>query len=346
MKRFVFIFSEGDDASVILRAFAEKRYGESFDVVAFDNATSTNAAEFVKANRYTFGAVHTLVKRSEVELSANEAERQAMEFAKRHFDESEIQLAVQASSGKPVEQPGRWENPASNPSQHKATSIESFATVATENFLPEVLLLIRSLRSRTRRPILVAGDDAVCRKIRSLRLENVLPFKLATRSRLDWLYQQNFEAKRLKTWPRDEYPHCPPACLVKMDICRRALEIFDNTLFLDADFIAAGPVVDKIETDVAFTPSWHSPKWKGAAETFGRYNAGCVFISSMPFVEWWSQSALHESRFMDQQCLDNAAAAGFSVSELSPAHNFGFWRVWHQSEDLKNTTKTGAELSD
>lgn len=347
MKRLVFIFSEADDAAAIIRAKVAE-LSEQFDIVAFDNATTTNAAGFLKENLYAFGAVHTLVKRSETPLPFDEAQRQAMAFARRHFDASEIELAVAGclpGGEKENCNVPEWSNPASESIERVATSIQSFATVATHNFFPELMLLIRSLRFRTRKPIYVAADDAVFRKLKALNVENVFPFRIATRERLDWLYKENFAAKRLKSWPRDEYPHCPPACLVKMDICRRALELSENTLYLDADFIAVGSIVDEIETDCAFTPSFHSPKWEGAAETFGTFNAGCVFTSSPAFVNWWYESALHESRFMDQQCLDNAAAAGFSVSQLSPAHNFGFWRIWHESRDLKNTKMAAPELA-
>jgi len=362
MKRFLFILSGNADPAAILSTFAAQREpDEPFDIIVYDNATLSNAAAYVKANPYAFGAIHTLARRSEVAQSESEAGAAARAFAAEHFPAHEIVLAAfstQPAAPVPNNAPPplpailQWENPASTSPAPVSEQIESFCTVATENFLPELLLLIHSLRSRSSKPIYIAGDTAVCaevnaRRRRSRAFDNVFAFRLATRGRLEWLHTEFFKAQRAKDWPRNDYPHCPPACMVKMDIAQRALELSDNTLFLDADFIVINSMAETIAAgiDCAFTPSWHSPNWKGAADTFGRYNAGCVFVRNESFPQWWREGALHRSKFMDQQILDAAQGEGYECADLSPAHNFGFWRIWHDREDLKDTAATGEELA-
>lgn len=360
MNRFLFILSGDDRADVILPAFAREHAGERFDVVLFDNGTTTGAAPYALAHAHDFGAVHTIAKRVERALSNSEAAAVARAFAAEHFPAVDVVLVGEvnkqtnpAAVRNAAEELTTWKNPASPADTSRPTSIESFCTVATENFLAEVVLLIRSIRARNNQPIYVAGDDAVCRELRRRRdttrgFSNVFPFRIASQARLEWLQQSHFEAQRAKDWPRNDYPHCPPACLVKMDIAQRALELSSNTLFLDADFVVVGSMGESIapNIDCAFTPSWHSPRWKGAAETFGRYNAGNVFVRNPAFPDWWRQAALHRSRFMDQQCLDLAEKEGFTTADLSPSHNFGFWRLWHEVVDLKNTKLNGEELAD
>jgi hypothetical protein len=358
MKRFVFIFSGDDDAGQILSEFAASIPATPFSIVAFDNATTTGAKQFIQKNLYSFGALNTIVKRSEIPLPPAEARKAALDFGASVFPATELELPDgkrEPATTTPARQEitAQWVNPARAWEAPKSEEIESFCTVATENFLPELLLLVHSLRARSSKPLYVAADDVVFNEINELKrykraFANVFPFRLATRGRLEWLHDEFFQAQRGKEWPRNDYPHCPPACLVKMDIAQRALELSGNTLYLDADFVVVGSMGERIakEIDCMFTPSWHSPNWKGAAETFGRFNAGCVFVRNESFPTFWREAAIHRSRFMDQQCLDLAAGDGFSTAEFSRAHNFGFWRIWHEKDDLKNTKATGAQLAE
>ena len=145
MTRFLFIISGDDNAAEILRAFTTARVEilEAFDIVVFDNATTgkPTARDFAMANQSTFGAVHTLARRINTPLPAAEARAAALEFAGEHFKSDEIEIVEPAAAAE-------WNNPASAPDDQRPPAIESFCTVATENFLPELLLLIHSLRSR------------------------------------------------------------------------------------------------------------------------------------------------------------------------------------------------------
>mgnify|MGYP003646643349 FL=1 len=341
MTRILFTVSGGDKIAPMMQAAADAARGP-FSFAVFDSGTDEDSRRVALASAGQFGETNIAGKRVEWVANQTKAEAAALEWAAALFPFDKIEIFRADASP-------TWSNPGSETARAmRSNKVESFCTVATENFSGELMLLIRSIRGRSRKPIYVAGDDAICDTLNTAKMENVHAFRIATRGRLEWIHAQNFAAERHADWPRDEYPHCPPACMVKMDIAQRALELSDNTLYLDADFIITGSLNETIPADIdcAFSPSWHSPKWKDAAANFGRYNAGSVFIRAARFPEWWRSAALHRSKFMDQQCLDLAAREGFKTADLGPEHNFGFWRIWSESEELKGTKKTGEELAD
>jgi hypothetical protein len=100
-------------------------------------------------------------------------------------------------------------------------------------------------------------------------------------------------------------------------------------VFLDADLVFTAPFLDFVETvsgQVLLTPNYYSPAEEHFIATHGFYNSGFLCTRTRRFHEWWRQSFLSQpTRWTDQAVLNDAKGL-FSIADLPPSANIGFWR--------------------
>lgn len=171
----------------------------------------------------------------------------------------------------------------------------AITTVAMGNCLPELRLLLKSIRLFIGLvPVVVLCDEAV----RTAMQEEPQVYCFLKPARFD-LKKVGFD---------------------KTAVLRQAITQFQSALYCDAD--------------IFFLSNFDLPEMRGVvlsnhhireavARTYGFYNSGYVGCSDLTFLDWWDAQPKEVAGFYgDQQCLDKADKTGMFVEQ----HNVGWWR--------------------
>ena len=190
--------------------------------------------------------------------------------------------------------------------------VKSFCTIATKDCWNEFVLMAKTLRKHHNEPLIVCGDGFIKYIIEKYEIQNCE------------FHNVNLEEVKRPYWADVSYHNFKPLTLKYLPI-EKALEGYKNTLFVDSDFIFLQPFEDQFRGDLAITPHYRPKEESSYNQTFGKYNTGLIFARDKHFPQWWKNSIYQESRFTDQQCINNAQTF-FSIKELDQTHNIGFWR--------------------
>ena len=201
-------------------------------------------------------------------------------------------------------------------------TIRSFCYTCTKELKKELAASIYSLRQFHHQPIFALVDTETKEYLKTFNF-SALHLKVGADSdhlqkELDLLGDTHDD---LNTFHRKE-------CIAKkMDAMSWALEIHDNTFFLDCDIIIVDSIQENFTSDICLSPHFHTEDEEGQIldDRVGIYNAGYVFCSNKEFPAWWKNNFLKDSKFYEQECM-NRIPNNFSTQCFDRKHNVGFWR--------------------
>jgi len=203
--------------------------------------------------------------------------------------------------------------------------VKSFCTIATKDCWNEFVLMAKTLRRHHNEPLIVCGDGFIKYIIEKYNIQNCEFHKI------------ELEEVKRPYWADVSYHNFKPLTLKYLPI-EKALEVYENTLFVDSDFIFLQPFEDQVRGDLAITPHYRLKEEPSYNQMFGKYNTGLIFVRDKYFSQWWKDSIYQESRFTDQHCVNNAKTF-FSIKELDQTHNIGFWRVYNSDTNKESIQK-------
>ena len=106
---------------------------------------------------------------------------------------------------------------------------------------------------------------------------------------------------------------------------KRALDLYDDTLFLDSDMLVTAPFeIEKIKGDAVLGVSPHYIR-KEFTDPHGYYNGGMLWTSSKEVPDAWIEAS-KTSRFYDQACIEDLAKQ-FNHFEFDDSYNISWWRL-------------------
>jgi len=199
--------------------------------------------------------------------------------------------------------------------------IQSFCYTCTKELKTELAVSIYSLRQFHHQPIFALVDTETKEYLKTFNFSG-LHLKVGADSshlqkELDLLGDTHDD---LNTFHRKE-------CIAKkMDAMSWALEIHDNTFFLDCDIVIVDNIQENFTSDICLSPHFHTEDEEGQIldDRVGIYNAGYVFCSNKDFPAWWKNNFLNDSKFYEQECM-NRIPNNFSTQCFDRKHNVGFW---------------------
>jgi len=203
--------------------------------------------------------------------------------------------------------------------------VKSFCTIATKDCWNEFVLMTKTLRRYHNEPLIVCGDGFIKYIIEKYDIQNCEFHKI------------ELEEVKRPYWADVSYHNFKPLTLKYLPI-EKALDVYENTLFVDSDFIFLQPFEDQIRGDLAITPHYRLKEESSYGQMFGEYNTGLIFVRDKYFSQWWKDSIYQESRFTDQHCVNNAKTF-FSIKEFDQTHNIGFWRVCNSDAKKESIQK-------
>jgi len=194
--------------------------------------------------------------------------------------------------------------------------IESFCTFATKGAYKDLRLLLHSLELyHSDIPVFILCDKWVNDKIEednyNLEIYKKVELDQYTNMNRKMMEQANIFIEFL---------------LNKANVMDYAMEIYENTLFIDADIILLNKfdlLIDK-QYDVALSPH-HI--FEESEKKFGKYNAGFMFIANKNVTNTWRKFIKTRSGFDDQQALDWFSEE-FKVCHFDTSYNYGWWRLF------------------
>jgi hypothetical protein len=203
--------------------------------------------------------------------------------------------------------------------------VKSFCTIATKDCWNEFVLMAKTLRRHHNEPLIVCGDGFIKYIIEKYDIQNCEFHKI------------ELEEVKRPYWADVSYHNFKPLTLKYLPI-EKALEVYENTLFVDSDFIFLQPFEDQVRGDLAVTPHHRLKEESSYDQMFGEYNTGLIFVRDKYFPQWWKDSIYQESRFTDQHCVNNAKTF-FFIKEFDQTHNIGFWRVCNSDAKKESIQK-------
>lgn len=236
------------------------------------------------------------------------------------FKFSNAEVCAKVIAGKKVEPPN--EKPLIFNFTRSEQKIQSFCYTCTKELKAELAASIYSLRQFHHQPIFALVDQETKEHLEKFNFSKIHIKVGANKEHL----QEELDAlgethDDLKTFHRKE-------CIAKkMDAMSWALEIHDNTFFLDCDIIIVDNIQENFTSDICLSPHFHTEDEEGQIldDRVGIYNAGYVFCSNKKFPAWWKNNFLNDSKFYEQECM-NRIPDNFSTQCFSQQHNLGFWR--------------------
>ena len=186
----------------------------------------------------------------------------------------------------------------------------AIATVASENVLPELRLMLRSVRLFIGNiPVVVLSDDEVKKALSYESNVTCLP------------ELQGFNLKKVG--------------FNKTNALRAAIKRYKAALFCDADIMFVGNFDLWAIYGVMLSRHYINEK---ASRSYGFYNSGYMGCSDLSFLDWWdAQPKERCGSYGDQQCLDRAK----KTSTFSEQHNVGWWRLHHSPETFHMSLRNG-----
>lgn len=197
--------------------------------------------------------------------------------------------------------------------------IKSLCTLATYHNLNELLLMLYSFRQfHSDIPVYIYCDMKTAAYNNEFQKLGNIGFH-ATKS-------MDVDSSNDEGWLK--------LMLYKTNVMDEALELYENTLFVDSDLIFLDSITDLFfeYSDLILSP--HRIV-KSEEDKHGRYNGGFVATNNKSFPQWWRDATAKNPKFFEQYCLNNAEQ-DFEVKIAPPWHNFGWFRVspWHQENYL------------
>ena len=114
----------------------------------------------------------------------------------------------------------------------------------------------------------------------------------------------------------------------KADVIDYAMEIYDNTLFIDGDIVLLNKLDLLIDVDCDVGLSRHNIFKEMLI--IGIYNAGFMFIKNREVTNYWRNVVENYDGFVDQQALDYFKDK-FRVFEFDDSYNYGWWRLFQEN---------------
>lgn len=187
----------------------------------------------------------------------------------------------------------------------------TLVTVATAAVLNELRALRWSANEFIGAPLLVAGDEEVCKWVRSRRLPG---------EKMDCVQlPEAFDLRR--------------AGYAKTFALRQALARADEALYCDADVLFLGTWRPRLKPGVTMSPHLIDV---GTARRHGYWNSGYIGVTreGAAFCDWWDAAEKETPRsYGDQQCLDNCP---HRTAAFGAEHNVGWWRWNFPPDDASN----------
>jgi hypothetical protein len=193
--------------------------------------------------------------------------------------------------------------------------VSSVCTVATKEVQREAYIMLLSVRKIYNEiPFVIICDEESIVYFQSKDLKNV-----------------TLVEKTLKTpesvIKRSDY-HRPDAILWKMDVMEEAINLHDDSCFLDADIILLERLTGPHDCNLALSLNLAEVGNSAmSAVSDGMFNAGMIWSNSVEFPMWWRDNYLRQGiKSFYEQGLLNTAHTIFRTGYFDLTHNYGFWR--------------------
>lgn len=191
-------------------------------------------------------------------------------------------------------------------------TIESFATVITENYKYEGDILLHSLRSFHSQPVYVHCDIATQEFLESMGYCDIEYIIIGKHGKFDNIHKHG------------EF-HKPDFIGEKMSSMQSALKHHSNTMFLDADIIILKEIIIESTSEVVFSNHYHNDDDFTIEKYSGSFNAGYLFTSNLDFPMAWEDIYLNNSKFYEQEGMYKLITM-FDIDVFDNTHNVGMWR--------------------
>ena len=207
-------------------------------------------------------------------------------------------------------------------STHLPLSANAFCAVATgEAVLPEIELMVQTLRRHHSEPLVLVCDEPVAARIKELGLQRIQIEPVTEQLRA-------YAAKLSERVVSHDPYWKPEAIALKFHALRTAIRRHGPTHLLDADIVVnaslhtGGPWM----ADLVLSP-FHWPKVsEPTAIAHGFFNAGYLLVRHSRIVDRWEQMyAEGLGGFYEQKCLENLGRE-FVTTWFGQDHNFAKWR--------------------
>lgn len=194
--------------------------------------------------------------------------------------------------------------------------IESFCTFATKSAYKDLRLLLHSLELYHKDvPIFIICDKWINDKIENDKYDLIIHKKIDLEKYTD-LNRQQMEERNIFT----EF------LLYKAKVIDYAMNIYNNTLFIDSDIVILNKMdlLIDIDYDVGLSP--HNI-FEENQKKFGIYNAGFMYVANKNITKYWIHIINTTNTFDDQQALDYFEEK-FKVFRFDDSYNYGWWRLF------------------
>lgn len=205
----------------------------------------------------------------------------------------------------------------------------SFCTICTHTCYNELIGLLLSLSIHHKgSTIYCMVDTKTSEEI--MKIYNVLRVNVVFVVSLDKYYGMNRkEMEQRNIWR--EFQN------TKGLVMQRALEDFEDTLFLDSDILVVNPIdcIDKSKK-IGLSPHYIRKK---DTDRYGYYNGGVAWTSCKDMPNKWRKYTL-TSRYYDQASLEDVKKEyEDSYFEFGKECNFSWWRVFQSDEKPNDILK-------
>ncbi len=212
--------------------------------------------------------------------------------------------------------------------------ISNVSTIVTKNLVNEFFILQKSLElTNPNTKIIVLCDEESANLIKNLYNSNIII--------LNDLKNLNYEdiKKRGKSWEK--------LMINKGDVIENALEIFNETLYVDTDIVFLNEYDLECKKDMILSQHLiHEADEK----QYGMYNGGYFYVKNNNYINWFrnkvdeltikNEYPLSHNKLYEQYSLTHAKDF-FDCDLFTPNHNFGWWRLFQCSETQERYKKFG-----
>ena len=188
----------------------------------------------------------------------------------------------------------------------------SFCTIVTENMIRDFLVLQKSLQqNHPNLPLITLCDNASLKIIESVDNDQIIPIPNLQQLNYPEIQTRGKAFGRLVGQKPMLVDHC--------------LNLYGNTMFVDADIIFVNPLEITQDNELIFSEHYITQDME---DVHGKYNAGYLFVNNKQFPNWWEEVIAHRSKFFEQEGMIHAEK-DFDLGAFAIQHNFGWWRITH-----------------